>query len=64
MFFPRLLDATLAKTPASCRWCDVAEACVFGDSGARRRLARFAEQGSRLDGEAEAVLLDLWDLGQ
>ena len=63
VFFPRLLDATLGKSPPACRWCDVAEACLQGDSGARRRLARFAER-QRSKGDAEAVLLDVWSLGR
>ena len=40
MFFPRLLDAKLDKENPACAYCDVAIACVRGDSGQRLRLER------------------------
>jgi len=35
---PRLVDPSGFEAGPACRWCDVAEACLQGDSGARRRL--------------------------
>jgi hypothetical protein len=43
-FVPRLLDDTLAREHRNCAYCDVAEACVRGDSGARARLADWARR--------------------
>lgn len=41
-FFPRLLDAKLDKENPACEYCDVAIACVRGDSGQRLRVERGA----------------------
>ncbi|MCB1036688.1 MAG: PD-(D/E)XK nuclease family protein, partial [Acidobacteria bacterium] len=72
-FPPRLVDAKGEKEPRRCQYCPVAEACLRGDSGARRRLLRVTE---RLSSEtspepsglgavrtAERVFVDLWNLG-
>jgi RecB family exonuclease len=64
--FPRLEEANRPKEPSRCSRCEVRDACVRGDSGARRRLARWA--AARGEGErpllaAEAALRGLWSLG-
>ena len=41
-FPPRVVEADRNKEPTACRWCEVAQACVRGDSGARRRLREWA----------------------
>jgi len=42
-FFPRLVDPDRDQEPRRCSWCALHEACVRGDSGARRRLAAWAD---------------------
>jgi hypothetical protein len=73
-FFPRLVVPDKDEEPALCRFCEVREACLRGDSGARRRLAAWAEARRQptLDvsgggsggapGAAEAALLGVWRL--
>ena len=56
-FFPRLVDEKGAE-PDACRFCDVAEACLRGDSGARARLAAWT--GAQHDDPSS--LLALWRL--
>ena len=47
-FLPRLLDPGGRKYADHCRWCEVRDACVHGDSGMRARLGRWsAEPGRR-----------------
>ncbi len=46
-FFPRLEEAEKSVEPGSCRYCAVSEACLRGDSGARRRLRLWAQQPER-----------------
>jgi len=41
VFFPRL-EAPDGNEPAACSWCDVADACLRSDSGARSRLVQIA----------------------
>jgi hypothetical protein len=43
-FFPRLREADGDDEPGACRTCTVKDACLRGDSGARRRLERWLEQ--------------------
>lgn len=43
-FFPRLVEPDRDEEPRRCSWCPVREACPRGDSGARRRLAAWAER--------------------
>jgi len=40
---PRLVDPGGFETGPTCRYCEVAEACLQGDSGARRRLRQWTE---------------------
>jgi RecB family exonuclease len=73
-FFPRLVEPDKDEEPALCRFCEVREACLRGDSGARRRLAAWAEARRQptLDGPAgpaggaltaaETALLGVWRL--
>jgi hypothetical protein len=64
-FFPRVVDSAGRKEPARCGYCDVAEACVRGDSGARRRLHEWASRARAApppEGTPEAAFLALWDL--
>ena len=67
-FFPRLVDPDRDEEPFRCQYCDVRDACVRGDSGARGRLRRTMEHryrefssGQQLS-PAELLLLTLWRL--
>ncbi|MDH3746355.1 MAG: PD-(D/E)XK nuclease family protein, partial [Acidobacteriota bacterium] len=65
--FPRLLEYGGEKEPRSCSWCDVSDACVRGDSGARRRLREWVETqaGSGTEATAEgAAVAAAWYLGR
>jgi hypothetical protein len=64
-FFPRLEEPDTPTEPRRCEYCEVRDACSRGDSGVRRRLARWA--AARGDSretltDAEAALLELWRL--
>ena len=68
-FFPRLVDAK-GNTPPPCTFCEVAEACLQGDSGARLRLGGWvakrqeaAEAGVGSPSGPEAAVLEVWSLG-
>ena len=68
-FFPRLVDAK-GNTPPPCAFCEVAEACLQGDSGARLRLGGWvarrqevAEAGGEAPSGPEAAVLEVWSLG-
>jgi hypothetical protein len=73
-FFPRLVEPDKDEEPALCGYCEVREACLRGDSGARRRLAAWAEArrqptfggpAGRAGGAmtaAEIALLGVWRL--
>lgn len=65
-FFPRLVEIDGRQEPLRCSRCQVAEACLRGDSGARGRLHAWAsgEGGDRLQekGRAEVALLGTWFL--
>ena len=41
-FFPRLVEGVNLTEPRRCEFCEVKDACLRGDSGARGRLERFA----------------------
>ncbi len=60
-FFPRLVDPAGQKEPRRCDYCEVAEACLRGDSGARRRLFEWSARGEA-EGGADRALLGVWDL--
>ena len=64
-FFPRLVEPRKDREPPACRWCEVSEACLRGDSGARQRLRRWA---MKRQSEAEPTgavepIATLWPLG-
>ena len=64
-FFPRLVDPSGRREPSRCALCTVAEACLRGDPGARRRLhtwALRARAGAPPEHRAEAAMLAAWDL--
>ena len=65
-FFPRLVDPAKGTEPSRCEWCEVAQACLRRDSGARRRLtewvARQADAEAPPRDEPVAALLALWRL--
>jgi RecB family exonuclease len=61
-FFPRVVDPAGDKEPVRCSFCRVAEACVRGDSGARRRLHSWASRSERPETAAEAAALGVWRL--
>ena len=46
LFFPRLVEPGSNREPRSCSSCEVAEACLRGDSGARGRLREWTESES------------------
>jgi RecB family exonuclease len=63
-FPPRLVQYGRDEEPETCRGCDVKEACLRGDSGARLRVGRWME---RLSSEpsadaAEAAAARIWQL--
>ncbi len=60
-FFPRVVDPAGQKEPRRCEYCEVAEACLRGDSGARRRLFEWTVRGEAMDA-AERSLLGVWRL--
>lgn len=65
-FFPRLQLPDKDAEPSACEHCLLAEACLRGDSGARGRLAQWADAHedqraeSRGPTDAAEALLDLW----
>jgi hypothetical protein len=71
-FFPRLVDPAGRQEPPRCSLCAVAEACLRGDSGARRRLHQWAARAATAaapepaatpaERAAEAALLAVWEL--
>ena len=59
--FPRLSEPEKNKTPTTCDWCSLREACTQGDSGARRRLLKIAELSRLPEGDESAALFHhLW----
>jgi hypothetical protein len=64
-FVPRLTDPESDKEPRRCSYCPVHEACARGDSGARRRLVRWAGaalQGGLDEGDDARALAGIWFL--
>jgi RecB family exonuclease len=60
-FFPRVVDPAGQKEPRRCEYCEVAEACLRGDSGARRRLYEWSARGEAGD-STDRALLRVWSL--
>ena len=69
IFFPRI-EGPDGKEPNACKWCDVAEACIRSDSGARRRLREIvgrAEEALRAGRDVPQDLerlVRIWLLGR
>ena len=69
VFYPRVEDPD-GKEPNVCKWCDVAEACLRSDSGARRRLREIvgrAEEALRAGRDVPRDLerlVRVWRLGR
>lgn len=65
--FPRLVDLK-DKEPKMCSFCDVSDACVRGDSGARRRLVEqietWREAGDGAKPAAAKTILAAWELAR
>ncbi|HVT17708.1 MAG TPA: PD-(D/E)XK nuclease family protein [Thermoanaerobaculia bacterium] len=68
-FFPRLVAPGGREEPKRCSFCTVAEACLRGDPGARRRLLAWAETaretgagGGATRDQPAAAFLAAWDL--
>jgi RecB family exonuclease len=61
-FFPRLAEAGSGEEPGACQYCEVSEACLRGDSGARTRLAEWSRRAVA-PSPPEQALLRLWQLG-
>ncbi len=61
-FFPRLVEPDRDREPRRCEHCEVAEACLRGDSGARARLRDWAA-AAKADGDpAFAAAAGVWAL--
>jgi hypothetical protein len=68
-FVPRLRRPDRDEETSACRWCDLRPACLRGDSGARMRLAAWAERAEgtvadapRGDSALERAALAVWRL--
>jgi hypothetical protein len=63
-FPPRLRQHDRDEEPSACRGCDVKQACLRGDSGARVRVARWMERlSTEPSGDAaEARAARIWQL--
>lgn len=56
-FFPRLVEHDVHKENAACKNCELAAACVRGDSGARMRFAALARRTDALPRESHEALV-------
>ena len=61
--FPRLVDARDDEPPA-CQWCEVAAACLRGESGPRARLRDWSDRAPVGEEPADAALRALLVLGR
>ena len=59
-FLPRLLEPDLRQTFSECAWCEVREACLQGDSGARRRLEEWAGRAGEPSPEGHDGAVAAW----
>jgi superfamily I DNA/RNA helicase len=62
-FVPRLEEVT-GREPSTCRYCKVAEACVRGDSSARRRWRNVLLRAAESSSPAVQRAAELWRLGR
>ncbi len=61
--FPRLVEPDQDREPRRCEYCEVAEACLRGDSGARARLRDWAEGAAAGESDgAFAAAAAVWEL--
>jgi RecB family exonuclease len=63
-FPPRLRGFAKDEEPGACRFCEVKEACVRGDSGARRRMSRFFEAQDAPRSPVEQAAANVLALGE
>ncbi len=61
---PRVAEPGSDATPAQCRWCDVAEACLRDDSDYRRRIVSWMEGAAEPGHPQERAARELWWLGR
>ncbi len=61
-FPPRLREPDRDEEGSACRRCDVKQACLRGDSGARRRLGEWADRAVAGGSSLERAALALWRL--
>jgi hypothetical protein len=64
--FPRLVLADEDTEPRACEWCEVAAACLRGESSQRARLRRWADAPERADATdaGERALFRLFAIGR
>jgi len=58
-YVPHLVSAKAGEEPSACKYCDVAEACLRGDSGASGRLGRWLEAPLEAGSPGESLRLAL-----
>ena len=67
VFLPRLIQpergGRIQSNPA-CAWCQVAEACLRGDSSANARLARWEAADEHDEIGVERIARDAWSMGK
>ena len=61
VFFPRLVEPDIDTEPRACDYCNVAEACLRGDSSLRGRLRDWSARNQAAD-ETDQAFLDAWYL--
>ncbi len=61
-FPPRVVEPDRDHEPKQCGWCEVAQACVRGDSGTRRRLRDWAVRDAAAAAGPVAAARALWRL--
>jgi RecB family exonuclease len=67
-FFPRLVEPDGRKEPRQCEYCEVSQACVRGDTGARMRILSWTQRAKEAVTKAqtlaphEEALLRVWAL--
>jgi RecB family exonuclease len=62
-FLPRLRQADRDEEPGACRYCEVRDACIRGDSGARARLDRWSERSDPAGDAAERAAAAIYRIG-
>jgi hypothetical protein len=62
-FLPRMRQASKDVEPRACTFCEVKDACLRGDSGARARLGSWASSPPAA-APLEHAARSLWELGE